>query len=303
MATSDDEAGQVLPNLPGLTDPAELAHFERRMAYLRVVELDEDPSRMHGDFDFAHLQRIHAYILQDVYPWAGQIRSATQDTAAMGLAHCRPQFIPDQLGVVFRAIEHRRPSPVDPDLAAATVAEHWGELTAVHPFRDGNSRSQRVFFTEYLADAGWDIDWSQVNASAIHAARHIAMATTDPTFLAAELRPGVVQAGTAPARTLSITEGRRDTRLAVHLFEAMKDHKRAGLPATSFYPAAPTALGASGASSAATSAALRAARLAARDHPTPVREAGAHPTAASAPQAHYGRDPGRDQHSHGSERD
>lgn len=303
MATSDDEAGQVLPNLPGLTDPVELAQFERRMAFLRVVELDEDPGRVRGDFDFGHLQRIHAYILQDVYPWAGQIRSATQDTTAMGLAHCRPQFIPDQLNVVFRAIDRHRPSPTDPDRAAATVADHWGELTAVHPFRDGNSRTQRVFFTQYLAEAGWDIDWSHVNAPAVHAARHIAIATTDSTFLAAELRPGVVPAGTAPAQTLSSTQGDRDTRTAVQLFEAMTTHKRAGLPAASFHSAtAPRRPGPPGASATATtSAALRAARLAGRDHPTAAREASAPPTAGPASPtgsyrapAHYRRDPGRD---------
>lgn len=302
MATSDDEAGQVLPNLPGLTDPAELAHFERRMAAARIWQLEVDPGLAGGDFDFAHLQSIHAYILQDVYPWAGHIRSATQDTTAMGLAHCRPQFIPNQLGVVFGAIERHRPSPADPDLATATVAEHWGELTAVHPFRDGNSRSQRVFFNQYLADAGWDIDWTQVNASAVHAARHIAMATTDSTFLAAELRPGVVPFGTAPALTLSRTEGHRDTRTAVQLFEAMKVHKRAGLPASSFQ-SAPTSPRPDlpGTSSAVTSAALRAARLAGRDHPTAAREAAARPTTDPTQQAnpnrrpaHYRRDPGRD---------
>lgn len=125
MAQTGDEAGSVLENLPGLTDFHQLQFYERRMAFARVVQLDADPSLAQGDFDFPHLQRIHRYILQDVYPsWAGQIRS--EDTTAMGMAHCRPEFIPEQLRAVFGALQRQRPSMTDPDHAAATTANHWG---------------------------------------------------------------------------------------------------------------------------------------------------------------------------------
>ncbi|MBA4026475.1 MAG: cell filamentation protein Fic [Gordonia sp.] len=232
MPPSSGEAGPVPENLLGISDPHLFREFERAATAIRIAELDVDPDIAAGDFDFAHLQRIHHYIFKDVYQWAGQQR--TRDTGAMGLVHCRPDNISRELDRVFGAIATDTPPSTDPDAAAATVADHWGELTSIHPFTDGNSRSQRVFFTRYIHAAGWDIDWKSVNASAMHAARHVAMATVDSRYLAAELRPGVVPAGTAAPGSLTRTQGQRDNRTSVDLYYAMRAHKRTGLPATTF---------------------------------------------------------------------
>ncbi|MCZ4537472.1 Fic/DOC family protein (plasmid) [Gordonia rubripertincta] len=241
MTPRDPEAGQVPENLPGLTHAEDLRDYERRAAYLRVSELDQRPDLVTGDFDFPHLQALHAYILQDVYPWAGQPRRRGEETAAMGMMHCRAEFLDGELRRVFTAIDRRRPSPDDRDAAIATVADHWGELTGVHPFRDGNSRTQRVFFHRYLQSAGWDIDWRHVNASAVHAARHVAMATVDSSYLAETLRPGIDRLGHTPPGALSVTEGTRDERRSADIFAAMIDHKRRGGTAATFTLAAPRA--------------------------------------------------------------
>src|SRR5699024_12748330 len=66
-----DPAG-VLRNRLGIADPVGLQHYERLLAASRVVELELNP--IDGRFDFAHLQAIHHYILQDVYDWAGELR-------------------------------------------------------------------------------------------------------------------------------------------------------------------------------------------------------------------------------------
>src|SRR5699024_11953535 len=76
----------MLRNRLGITDPDDLQHYERLLAASRVVELELNP--IDGRFDFAHLQAIHHYILQDVYDWAGELR--TSDTE-IGRAHvCTP---------------------------------------------------------------------------------------------------------------------------------------------------------------------------------------------------------------------
>ena len=173
----------------------------------------------------------------------------------MGMMHCRAEFLDGELRRVFTAIDRRRPSPDDRDAAIATVADHWGELTGVHPFRDGNSRTQRVFFHRYLQSAGWDIDWRHVDASAVHAARHVAMATVDSSYLAETLRPGADRLGHAPPRALSATEGARDTHRSADIFAAMLDHKRRGGTAATFTLAAPRS---------EETAAQRAARIAGR---------------------------------------
>lgn len=81
MPPSSGEAGPVQENLPGITDPEIFREFERGAAAVRIAELEVNPELVSGDFDFDLLQRIHHYILRDVYHWAG--RQRTSDTRAM----------------------------------------------------------------------------------------------------------------------------------------------------------------------------------------------------------------------------
>ncbi|WP_237559584.1 Fic family protein [Corynebacterium neomassiliense] len=144
----------------------------------------------------------------------------------MGMAMCRAQYVDRELDRVFRDIERRPPSSTDVDAAVATVAEHWSELTMVHPFRDGNSRTQRYFFDQMLRSAGWAVDWTRINADRVHAAHYVGSATVDYSFLARELRPSVLAADQVASGALSVTEGVRDNRSAAEIFHQMMASKR-----------------------------------------------------------------------------
>lgn len=216
-----DSSG-VLRNRLGIRDPVTLAAAECAAAFQRVIQLELHP--IEGQFDLAHLQAIHRHILQDVYTWAGELR--TSDTAAFGIPHARPQFLADELDRVFGQIASRPPSTTDSDAATDTVAVHWSELTLVHPFRDGNSRSQRVFFDQMFRHAGWAVDWADVDAAAAHAARHMAWHNR-PDYLADQLRDAVYPAAELADGHLSATQGRRSTLDATEHFRAMCEHHKA----------------------------------------------------------------------------
>ena len=86
-----DPATGCLRNRLGIDDPVELQNAERSASLLR-----EQSIRMHGlpgAYDLAHLQAFHCAIFQDVYPWAGEIR-----TCELARTHpfCRPEFIEEQ---------------------------------------------------------------------------------------------------------------------------------------------------------------------------------------------------------------
>lgn len=104
---------------------------------------------------------------------------------------------------------------------------HWTELTLVHPFRDGNSRSPRVFFDQLFRHAGWAVDWADVNAAAAHAARHMSLYGR-PDYLADQLRHAVHPAGDVPDGRLSSTQGARSGLAAAEHFQAMREHRAAG---------------------------------------------------------------------------
>lgn len=220
------EPSGVLRNLLGIADPGMLAMAERAAAFQRVVQLEQSP--IPGQFDFAHLRAIHRYILQDVFDWAGELR--TSDTGAFGIPHARPQFLTDELDRVFTQIAGQSPSTTDRDAATDTIAAHWSELTLVHPFRDGNSRSQRVFFDQMFCHYGWALDWADVDAAAAHAARHMSVYGR-PDYLADQLRHAVHPAGELPDGHLSATQGLRSELSAAEHFRAMREHCASGATA------------------------------------------------------------------------
>ncbi|PBI91157.1 Adenosine monophosphate-protein transferase VbhT [Rhodococcus erythropolis] len=215
----------VLKNKYGITDPAKLAVVERAAAYQRILQLETQP--IPGNFDFDHLKKIHQFILQDVYDWAGTLR--TRDTGAVGmnLPHCRPEHIENQAAFIFRGIaKDNFPQGLPKDRAVDRRAYHWGETTVLHPFRDGNSRTQRVFFDELLKSSGWTIDWQKVHASAVQAARYVAMEATH-TPLRDVLAPGVHRNNTEPP-TLASTQGNVIHLEVAEHHKAMIDHLRSG---------------------------------------------------------------------------
>jgi cell filamentation protein len=132
-------ARRVLKNLLDIRDQATLEAFEVEISTLRSEEpLPE------GNFDPAHYCSVHRHLFQDVYEWAGQYR--TVRTSKGGNAFCYPENISTQMDVLFQEL-HQSQFLQHPGRAVflAEIARFLGELNAIHPFRDGNGRSQLAF--------------------------------------------------------------------------------------------------------------------------------------------------------------
>ncbi len=81
----------VLINKLNIRDNDILSEAERRLTMLRISDLIDNPIK--GEFDLKHLQTIHKYIFQDIYDWAGEIR--TVDIAKQNM-FCKVQYINEQ---------------------------------------------------------------------------------------------------------------------------------------------------------------------------------------------------------------
>lgn len=128
-----------LKNRLGLRDPALLQAFELEMSTLRA----EEPLPM-GRFGPAHYRRIHRHLFQDVYSWAGHYR--TVRTAKDGNWFCFPEHIPEQMDRLFERL-HAPPflSGAHAEDFVFAAAAFLADLNAIHPFREGNGRSQLAF--------------------------------------------------------------------------------------------------------------------------------------------------------------
>lgn len=158
----------VLMNKLGIVKQERLDEIERQLTAIRVRELIHNP--IPGKFDLQHLCDIHFYIFQDLYTWAGNLRKVD---IAKGNMFCNVIFLKEQAKVIFGAI---RKDNYLADMEQAEfvrrLAYHFSEINALHPFREGNGRTQREFIRElalynhYTIDFGLSSSEEMLSASA-----------------------------------------------------------------------------------------------------------------------------------------
>ena len=171
---------QVLRNKLGIRDPDRLEYFERRLGMQRIAQ-----GVPHGDFDLDHLCAIHRHLFQDVYDWAGKVRSVS---LAKGGSH----FLPPNRIATGMADVHRRLTAadflrgLDPQAFAKTAAEILGDVNYIHPFREGNGRTQLQYFKLLAVNAGHAADLTRLDPALwLHAS--MAAHNADYAPMAAEI--------------------------------------------------------------------------------------------------------------------
>lgn len=141
-------ASPVLKNIHDLTDAAALAEFETISTTQRA-----DEPLPHGNFDVDHYKAIHHHLFQDVYEWAGTFR--TVRISKDGSAFCYPEHIEGEIRALFEGLKnHGYLQGLSSDAFAEAVAHFVAELNAIHPFREGNGRTQTAFLTLLSEQAG-----------------------------------------------------------------------------------------------------------------------------------------------------
>jgi cell filamentation protein len=180
---------EVLVNRRDITDFERLRAVETAVVGQRMAALRHAP--IAGSFDLPHLQAVHRYLMSPLFDWAGQLRTTDTGPGGTGIAHCRPEFILPESERVFALIRDAHYlRGLDRQAFSATLATVWGEATALHPFRDGNTRSQWVFFTQLSEQAGWVIDWGRIDVRLFAHARTVAI-TRDSDGIDALLYPAL----------------------------------------------------------------------------------------------------------------
>lgn len=155
-----DPASGVLRNLLGITGALELSQAEAALTASRLVDLER--RRLPGGYDLAHLQEFHRYIFADVYEWAGKLRTVSIGKA--GEVFCLPQYLDSYAAEVFgRLAAADRLRGLPRERFISQVAELLSDINALHPFREGNGRTQRAFFSQLAHDAGHHIDWVRMS--------------------------------------------------------------------------------------------------------------------------------------------
>ncbi|MBZ2022840.1 Fic family protein [Streptococcus sanguinis] len=143
----------TLDNKLGLTDSLELAKMEEKISKTRAKELFEKQlldDKAAGTY--ATLAFIHGFLFEEIYDFAGQIRT-------VNLSKGNFRFAP----VMYLAASLENIDRM-PQQTFDQIAEKYVELNIAHPFREGNGRSMRLWLDHLLkAELGQVVNWSQVD--------------------------------------------------------------------------------------------------------------------------------------------
>lgn len=143
----------ALENKLGITDSAQLAREEERISKKKAAELFENgilDTLKAGSFDA--LKSIHKYLFEDIYDFAGKVRT-------VNIAKGNFRFAPVMyLDAALANIDKMPQNTFD------KIIEKYVEMNIAHPFREGNGRSGRIWLDLiFKTELGMVVDWSKVD--------------------------------------------------------------------------------------------------------------------------------------------
>lgn len=168
----------VLKNIPNFMDQAQLDSFERLVTTERLTMLDL--YSIVGQFDLNHLFSIHHFIFQDVYPFAGQLR--TEDIGKDNFRFATSIYLEENCRQLFE--ELRRDNflhGLNREDFLKKLTYYMTELNVLHPFREGNGRTLREFFRCLSNHAGYEMNWNKVKPNIV--LRAMILSPTNPGLL------------------------------------------------------------------------------------------------------------------------
>lgn len=143
----------TLENILGITDAVELARVEEKISKTKALKLFTSgylDTLTAGSFE--SLAKIHSYLFDDIYSFAGKIRS-------VNMAKGNFRFAP--LMYLEQALKHIEAMPQS---TYDAIIEKYVEMNIAHPFREGNGRSTRIWLDLILKkELNQVIDWSEVD--------------------------------------------------------------------------------------------------------------------------------------------
>ena len=143
----------LLKNKLGINDEIELAKEEERITKIKAIELFETEKLNKFEVGtFKGLAEIHKYLFQDIYEFAGKIRTENISKSNFRFASC--MYLEDALMKIDKM----------PQSNFDEIVEKYVEMNIAHPFREGNGRSTRIWLDMILKkEIGKVVDWSKID--------------------------------------------------------------------------------------------------------------------------------------------
>ena len=155
----------VLINLLNIRDNKTLQRAESRIVATKLFELRKN--EMIGNFDEEHFIKIHKFLFEDIYPFAGKFR--TENIAKGYFSFAEWEYIDTELRKLLEKLHKSNLLKNDTrEELVKDLAYYLAELNVLHPFREGNGRTIREFIRELAYKNGYLLDLQKVEPSEVY---------------------------------------------------------------------------------------------------------------------------------------
>jgi len=154
------EGTTCLINKMDIRDEAILSTVEAEITAAKSAILSETPFRQ--DFSFEDYKAIHRFLFEDLYDWAGSVR--TIDISKKGTVFTSADNIENQGKRIFERLRAENYFlNLDFENFISNIVDLYCVTNMLHPFQEGNGRAQRVFLRQLIRYNGYDIDFSEID--------------------------------------------------------------------------------------------------------------------------------------------
>ena len=151
----------VLINKLDIRDGNKLYEYEKRIVSLKLLALQMQG--ITGNFNMQHFISIHKYLFEDIYDWAGKIRNV--DISKKGTQFAKAKEIEELASACFSRLKSENYF-MNQDFKpfVNNIVDFYCVTNILHPFREGNGRTQRIFISQLIRHAGYEIEFSKISA-------------------------------------------------------------------------------------------------------------------------------------------
>lgn len=155
-----------LKNKLNITEPDQLENEERMASARRAAQLVDDPNIIDKTYNFEHLKQIHEHLFQDVYEWAGQPRACDlvrpwKDGKGQS-QFVNEEHLNESAEKIFELLNIHDATNKSFTEQLDFMAALLGALNVLHPFREGNGRTTRLFLEHVAEHMNITVNWGKV---------------------------------------------------------------------------------------------------------------------------------------------
>ena len=150
----------VLINKFDIHDEVTLSEVEGTLTAAKSAQWLNEPEK--DTFDFEHYKAIHRFLFADLYDWAGQVRDV--NISKKGTIFCPAEKINEQTNKIFSYLKEQNfLCGLTKDSFVDGLVDFYCSTNMLHPFREGNGRTQRVFLSQLAQNAGYVLNFAEID--------------------------------------------------------------------------------------------------------------------------------------------